>query len=653
MRRLALAGGLVATAASAMALASRWPPLTLAYDNQGAIFPMALEAWRRVGEGRWPEWTDLCWGGMPLVGSGTGGALYPLHLVAFGLTSAPHLRAFDVALALHAGLLVSGTIVLLRTLGTSAVPAVVAGVLAWWSPFVVSTAIAWLPAYLAAAWWPWVFTAAEHLALKPRAGAWLWLGWIALAAQVWAGFPEFAFYTGLGAAFWIGLRPGEAGAGQRAIRVALVAGGAVALAAPVALPIAAQAREAGRAAGIVDVGIVHLPPRALAGMLLPVGVTVLLPSFIGLAALAVAAVGARRVPLLAAFVGFSLLMAFGITTPVYGIVHALPGFDRFRSPVKFVMIVEIGVAWLVGLGLERLLPSARRRGAVVVAFCLVGAVLLERGVGAGRQLPAIVATAAEHTALDDVRAAVAASPITQATTGKPPPRIVGEGWLVGCLPAIDGVANLYGGQVPFVSWRQDELRRTRRNAFPSTLEALGVQGRIRACRAGEASGGRALCVSATARPRPMYEVTTGWRRVDADAAMLTALTEAPRGPVPVVASAEALAGMRPGRTRGRALLDGYRPGDVRLRTVSSRPALLIVRHKLAPGWSATVDGVPTPLLPAAGIYMAMRVPGGVHDVRLQYAEPGLRSGLALAGGWVIAAALAGCWRRRVRSPGGR
>jgi hypothetical protein len=143
----------------------------------------------------------------------------------------------------------------------------------------------------------------------------------------------------------------------------------------------------------------------------------------------------------------------------------------------------------------------------------------------------------------------------------------------------------------------------------------------------------------------VYEVVYDRTRVDSDAEMITAIEQDPDGPIPVVAPADLLADVRPGADRGHVQVVAYRPGHVLLRSRSPRPALLIARHKWAPGWSVAVDGAPAALLPAVGIYMAVRVPGGEHDVALHYEEPGLRLGLALAAGWVALTALVVLGRR--------
>jgi uncharacterized membrane protein YfhO len=49
-----------------------------------------------------------------------------------------------------------------------------------------------------------------------------------------------------------------------------------------------------------------------------------------------------------------------------------------------------------------------------------------------------------------------------------------------------------------------------------------------------------------------------------------------------------------------------------------------------PGWRATVDGVPAPVLRANVALMAVAVPAGEHTVRLWFTAPWVVAGLSLS-----------------------
>jgi uncharacterized membrane protein YfhO len=59
------------------------------------------------------------------------------------------------------------------------------------------------------------------------------------------------------------------------------------------------------------------------------------------------------------------------------------------------------------------------------------------------------------------------------------------------------------------------------------------------------------------------------------------------------------------------------------------------------GWRATLDGAPTPLIPAYDVFMAVPVPAGSHEITLAFVTPGAATGLAIS---VASLALvAGLW----------
>ena len=69
-----------------------------------------------------------------------------------------------------------------------------------------------------------------------------------------------------------------------------------------------------------------------------------------------------------------------------------------------------------------------------------------------------------------------------------------------------------------------------------------------------------------------------------------------------------------------------------------------------PGWRATVDGRPVPLLRTDLSLSGLVVPPGRHDVGLRYEDPAVTAGLALgACGLVACVALALRGRRRLRT----
>jgi uncharacterized membrane protein YfhO len=59
----------------------------------------------------------------------------------------------------------------------------------------------------------------------------------------------------------------------------------------------------------------------------------------------------------------------------------------------------------------------------------------------------------------------------------------------------------------------------------------------------------------------------------------------------------------------------------------SEPALLILGDQFYPGWRATVDGEPVPILRANIAFRAVLVPPGIHTVEMRYEPASFRYGL--------------------------
>lgn len=94
----------------------------------------------------------------------------------------------------------------------------------------------------------------------------------------------------------------------------------------------------------------------------------------------------------------------------------------------------------------------------------------------------------------------------------------------------------------------------------------------------------------------------------------------------VLASAVgALDGRAPDRPVGEGTdvtLAHYEPERLRLRSWSSRDAVLVLGERDYPGWSATVDGQPTPVVRANYVLRAVYLPAGRHEIELRFEPPG-------------------------------
>jgi hypothetical protein len=93
---------------------------------------------------------------------------------------------------------------------------------------------------------------------------------------------------------------------------------------------------------------------------------------------------------------------------------------------------------------------------------------------------------------------------------------------------------------------------------------------------------------------------------------------------------------------------GYGPNRVEILARTSERALLVLSDMHYPGWTAAVDGAPTPLYKANGIFRGVVVETGEHRVVMRYAPTSLRLGLGLAA--MAALILATMHRRRHIQP---
>lgn len=103
-----------------------------------------------------------------------------------------------------------------------------------------------------------------------------------------------------------------------------------------------------------------------------------------------------------------------------------------------------------------------------------------------------------------------------------------------------------------------------------------------------------------------------------------------------------------GRGGGEVRIVLDRPGRVELAVRAERPSLLVLNDAWSRGWSAEVDGRQVPVLRANYLVRGVWLEAGVHDVRFEFATPGLRAGLlvaALAALLVLAWGAAARWRR--------
>jgi hypothetical protein len=81
---------------------------------------------------------------------------------------------------------------------------------------------------------------------------------------------------------------------------------------------------------------------------------------------------------------------------------------------------------------------------------------------------------------------------------------------------------------------------------------------------------------------------------------------------------------------GRVEITQRDPNSVTLRAELSRPAYVVLLDRYDPSWQATIDGRPAAVLRANQIFRAVYADAGRHEIRFDYRQRGLRTGLIVS-----------------------
>jgi hypothetical protein len=639
-----------------------------------------------------PQWNPYPFGGAPFVGDPQSEALYPPALVSFWLLS-PASGAI-AWYAAHYLIAFAGTLRAGRNLGLSR-PAATLGAVAYAaSTYLVARAQA--PTLLAgAAWLPVVLAAAVRTA--GTRGEWLrpWLA-LAFAMQILAGSQQQLLVTAVACLAPALLRRDVRGLAWTAGSLAL---GAL-LSAPTLLPMLAVLAHTTAAKGVdaSGFGSLGLADRALLAGSFSVTPSETAPLYVGVLGLGqalVALVSTRRTPrarLLTVWIALSLVWAVGMVGDVAP--RMLPSLATITAhqPVRALPLALLALAIAAGSFWDVL--AERRQvllvlGVSAVGFALAGgsgtvspwadlalaaatAGVLALALRPGWRQPAallllgvLALDLALHGArLQNTHQTPAAWQPAAARFPSPPPAAqelaklgVRPGgprfaWLaphdvaahelanansaLGRTLLMNGGATRYGlpsiiGYNPLVS---DQLARAIAQANgQSAIDRHFVDVHRPAAPLLRAYGVRYYVCQASDCPAAMPVV---WRGDG----------------VQIVEDRSALPPARLSPDDGSALQPLQVSAGAASRSVTSKApgaaGWLDVAESSWPGWHATVDGRRAPL-DTGSTTLRVHVPAGWHEVRLDYAAPGLRRGLELAiVAWIALLAAAAAPRLRGR-----
>ncbi|MFN7974701.1 MAG: YfhO family protein [Acidobacteriota bacterium] len=421
-------------------------------------------------------------------------------------------------------------------------------------------------------------------------------------------------------------------------------------------------------------------------------------------ALATAAASLRaRVVAIGGLSATFLLLALGGATPLHGLFAAIT-LHTVRYPARLMTFVSLGVALLAGEGVARVLSWPRRAAACLFGGAVAaGLPIAFAGRGAG-PIAANLRTAAWHAALvlglgtlacalatrrpaaggvllafavsadllfapgHDHLYTVPASALERPACAAPWMAAL-EGGRYRAMPVVDPPALLartlsrdpdeQPRAVTEVAWGLSGVLCGVRSAAPEpvlplALYAAWLQDRTAPlallARASVREiltlgpEGQVLSKEIAARPRVSL-ATASLRDPGGDAARAL-LRELPLGTVLVAGGADT-ASLGSGDVVVRE--DG--PARIRLRVRLDRDGVLVVTERWEPAWRAAIDGRPAPVNQADGMFLAIPLAGGEHEVELRYVPQLERAALWICAlFWIGAACAPILARSRVSRP---
>jgi hypothetical protein len=340
-----------------------------------------------IGRGNLPLWNPHLFSGSTFVGNFQSALFYPPNLIYLAL---PPAKAFNADLAFHVLLFGLLAFAWARGRGQRPAAAALAGCAAMFGgAFYLHVYAGHLTMLAGFAWAPLLFLAIDKTFQKPRP-AWVVTGILAVTMQILSGLPQVLFVTAVSAALyaWLRLleliwkrrRAGSPSLWRVSFALAAMAIAPLFLGAIQLWPGIEAAAISTRGAGVpLEFATSFSFPGVNLMMLLAPHVYGGDPTatywgrwlfwevslYIGVVAIVLAAYGASRIRTywyFAPVAAVLLLIALGRYAPLFKLLHgALPGFDSFRGPARFLTPVSLLLAMLAGAGADRLLDMPRGR----------------------------------------------------------------------------------------------------------------------------------------------------------------------------------------------------------------------------------------------------------------------------------------------------
>jgi len=344
-----------------------------------------------------PLWNPYMFSGMPFFTQSQVPFLYPLEWLGTFLSVN---RAINVTLALHTFLAGWFLFLWVRSRGLTFMASLMAGVMFMFSgPFYLHIYGGQINNVTTMTWAPLLFLAIDLIIVEGAYRRGVLLGVFALSMQLYAGQPQYTFFSLIGLLLYTALRLARTdNRGRKFAACAIACAWALAISAVQFIPAFIQAGESIRSGSGASFGFAQtfsLPPANL----LTGGIPGLMGDrhsffyfgrwymwesslFVGITGVALAFYGAfcglapgRRTAVV--MVGFLLLLALGGYTPIFSFLYYhVPGFRMLRGMSKFAFLAVMFICLLAAMGLDAIMKGRSRAIAAIASAGGCAAILL-------------------------------------------------------------------------------------------------------------------------------------------------------------------------------------------------------------------------------------------------------------------------------------